>query len=68
MSGRANTVRFGLTGDGRLLDDLGTVAGSRVVQLYNGLAQISLQLAGPVVASVTCKGMKTAFLNLEKAR
>src|SRR5208282_2300552 len=40
----ANVVRFGLTGDGRLLDDLGTVDGSRVVQLSNGRAQISVRL------------------------
>ena len=63
-----NTVRFGLTGDGCLLDNLGTSTGSRVVQLYNGRAQISLQLAGEVVASVRSEGMKTVFLNLEKAR
>ncbi len=63
----ANTVRFGLTGDGRLLDDLGTDTGSRVVQLYNGRALISLQLAGQAVASVMSEGIKTAFLNLGKA-
>jgi beta-galactosidase len=63
-----NTVRFGLTGDGQLLDDLGTSTGSRVVQLYNGCAQISLLLTGHVVASVTSEGMKTVFLNLEKCK
>jgi beta-galactosidase len=65
----ANVVRFGLTGDGRLLDDLGTDTGSRVVQLYNGRAQISLQLAGQsAVASVSSDGIKTVFLNLEKVQ
>jgi beta-galactosidase len=65
----ANTVRFGLTGDGRLLDNFGTSTGSRVVQLYNGRAQISLQFAGQAaVASVTSDGLKTVFLNLEKAQ
>ncbi len=63
----ANTVRFGLTGDGRLLDNLGTSTGSRVVQLYNGRAQISLRLSGPAVASVTGAGLKTGFLNLTEA-
>ncbi len=29
-------VRFGITGDGRLLDNLGTSTGSREVELYNG--------------------------------
>jgi beta-galactosidase len=63
----ANVVRFGITGDGRLLDNLGTSTGSRVVQLYNGRAQISLQLNGPkAVASVASEGIKTMFLNVEK--
>jgi len=48
-----NTVRFGLAGDGRLLDNLGTSIGSRVVQMYNGRAQISLRLAsGKAVVGV----------------
>jgi beta-galactosidase len=58
-----NVVRFGLTGDGHLLDDLGTVAGSRVVQLYNGLADISLQLTGgKAVVSVASDGLEAQFL------
>ena len=32
----ANVVRFGLTGDGRLLDDLGTDTGSRVCSFATG--------------------------------
>ena len=58
----ANIVRFGLAGDGRLLDNLGTSTGSRVVQLYNGRAQISAQLTGSKVnISVSSDGMKTVF-------
>ena len=65
----ANIVRFGLTGDGKLLDNLGTSTGSRVVQLYNGRAQISLQLAGDAaVASVASDKIKTVFLNVEKSK
>ena len=65
----ANVVRFGLTGDGRLIDNLGTVSGSRVVQLCNGRAQISLQLTGQAaVASVSSDGLKTLFLNVEKSK
>ena len=65
----ANTVNFGITGDGRLLDNLGTSTGSRVVQLYNGRAQISLQLNGQTaVASVSSEGLKTVFLNVENAK
>ena len=60
-----NLVRFGLAGDGRLLDDLGTSIGSRVVQLYNGLARISLRLAsGKTVVSVASAGLETQFLNV----
>jgi beta-galactosidase len=63
-----NTVRFGLTGDGRLLDDLGTVAGSRVVQLYNGLADISLRLTGgEAVVNVASDGLDTQFLAVTNA-
>ena len=62
----ANVVRFGLAGDGKLLDNLGTSTGSRVVQLYNGRAQISLQLGGRAVASVASDGMKAEFLNLSQ--
>lgn len=61
----ANTVRFGLTGDGQLLDDLGTDTGSRVVQLYNGRAQINLRLDGErAVASVQSEGLTTRFLEV----
>ena len=65
----ANTVRFGLTGDGRLLENLGTSTGSRVVQLYNGRAQINLQLTGPAaMASVSSDGIKTVFLPVESEK
>lgn len=64
----ANMVRFGLTGDGKLLDDLGTDTGSRVVQFYNGRAQISVQFDGErAVASVQSKGLPTQFLELTNA-
>jgi beta-galactosidase len=65
----ANLVRFGLIGDGQLLDNLGTSTGSRVVQLYNGRAQISAKLHGPsALASVTSEGIETQYLNLKKAK
>lgn len=59
-----NEVRFGLVGDGQLIDDLGTSTGSRVVQLYNGRAQISLHLKGRAVASVSSEGLPTEFVSL----
>ncbi len=64
----ANLIRFGVTGDGKLQDNLGTSTGSRAVQLYNGRAQISLQLTGDAAASVTSEGIKTAFLNLTTSK
>ena len=36
-------VRFSLAGGGVLIDNQGTSTGSRVVQLYNGRAQISIR-------------------------
>jgi beta-galactosidase len=62
----ANVIRFGLAGDGRLLDDLGTGTGSRVVQLCNGHAQIGLQLTGrTAMTSVSSAGLNTVFLKVE---
>src|SRR6266853_2378203 len=46
-----NVVRFGLTGDGRLLDNLGTSTAARKVELYNGRALISLWKNDEVVVS-----------------
>jgi beta-galactosidase len=64
----ANLIRFGLTGDGRLLDNLGTARGSRAVQLANGRAQISLQLtARKAVISVAGEEFTTQFLNVTNA-
>jgi beta-galactosidase len=58
-------VRFGVTGDGRLMDNLGTPSSARKVQLYNGRALISVEQKGPAVVSVAADGLPTAFLNLK---
>jgi beta-galactosidase len=61
----ANLVRFAATGDGQLLDHLGTVNGSRAVQLCNGRARISMRLTGPkAVVSLASTGLPTAFLTV----
>jgi beta-galactosidase len=58
----ARFVRFGLAGDGRLIDNLGTVHGSRLVQLTNGRAGIYIDPQGGVsVASVSVEGLPTVF-------
>jgi beta-galactosidase len=63
------TVRFALAGDGRLLDNLGTAGGSRVVQLANGRARISAELrGGSSVVSVASQGVETGFANLAGGR
>ena len=60
-----NLVCFGIVGDGRLIDNLGTSTGSRQVQLYNGRAEISIQLnGGRSIISVASEGMQTQFLRL----
>jgi len=59
-----NVVRFDVTGDGRLLDNLGTSTAARKVELYNGRALISLQKKGEVVVSVSSEGLPTTFLTL----
>jgi len=57
-----NRVEFGLTGDARLVDDLGTVNGSRKVELCNGIAKIKvIHDTSGWVASVKSSGMKTVF-------
>jgi beta-galactosidase len=64
-----NVVRFGLTGDGRLIDNQGTVRGSRQVELANGRAQIAVALAGGTsTVSVSSKGLPTAFVTLGARR
>jgi beta-galactosidase len=60
-----NWVNFSLTGDGTLLDDLGTPKGSRKLQVFNGRAVISIRTNdGKSVASIQSPGISTVFLNL----
>jgi len=61
----ANFIRFGLTGDGKLVDNLGTNSGSRYVQMYNGRVIIRVNTNnGHSVASAKVEGVPTVFLNL----
>jgi beta-galactosidase len=65
-----NPVRFDLAGDAeaRLLDNLGTASGSRLVQLANGRARISLaRTRNAAVVSVGSEGLPSAFLTLRPA-
>jgi beta-galactosidase len=61
----ANWIRFGLAGDGELIDDQGTSNGSRYVQLYNGRAIIRVRTKnGKSVVSAHVETVPTAFINL----
>jgi beta-galactosidase len=58
-------VRFALAGDGVLIENLGTVTGSRQMELANGRATIKLRLTGPrVVASVSAAGVAAGFCTI----
>jgi beta-galactosidase len=61
-----NVVRFSLAGSGRLIDNLGTSTGSRLVQLYNGRARISLKRnGGASTAGVASEGIPPAFATVQ---
>jgi beta-galactosidase len=59
-------VRFSLAGSGRLIDNLGTPDGSRVVELANGRARITVQRSGsePSAVAIEAKGVTGTVLNL----
>ena len=57
-------VRFSIAGQGTLLDNLGTVRGSRLLQLSNGRAQISLKRKGNCVVGISSDGLPSSFCNI----
>ena len=54
MADHANWVRFGLAGDGKLMDNLGTSTGSRYVQMCNGIAIIKIKTNGGNTLETKC--------------
>jgi beta-galactosidase len=61
----ADFIRFGLAGEGKLIDDLGTSSGSRYVQLYNGRAIIRVKMNnGKSIISAQVDGVPTEFIKL----
>jgi beta-galactosidase len=61
-----NEVRFSVAGCGCMIDNMGTSTGSRVVQLYNGRARISLRRNGGATdAGVTSEGIAPAFVTVK---
>jgi len=64
-----NLIRFEIAGEGSLHDNLGTVSGSRVVELRNGRAQATVLLRGDsCVVSASTEGLPTAFLMLSSTQ
>jgi beta-galactosidase len=58
-------IRFGIAGDGELIQNLGTAGGSRKVELANGRASIRVRLPkGEAVVSAAVEGLPTAFVTL----
>ncbi|GGA08854.1 hypothetical protein GCM10008018_63090 [Paenibacillus marchantiophytorum] len=61
----ANLVHFGLAGSGKLLDNLGTVRGSRTLELANGRARIYVDLKGGTsIVSVHGEGLEPSFVKM----
>jgi len=60
-----NRIRFTIAGQGTLIDNLGTTRASRVVELYNGRAEITLlRNDGPSVVAVAADKLPTTFCTI----
>jgi beta-galactosidase len=60
-----NRLRFSVAGMGSLIDNRGTSKASRVVEMYNGRAEISLtRKEGGSVVAVSTARIKPAFCNI----
>jgi beta-galactosidase len=60
-----HVVRFSVAGNGQMIDNLGTSTGSRVVQLCNGSAEITIKRkAGESTVAIAAEGLPTGRLTL----
>ena len=58
-------LQFGVAGSGRLRENMGTMGGSRQIEVANGRAHIRLvRQGGPSVISVSAKDLPTTFLTV----
>jgi beta-galactosidase len=57
-------VRFSVAGKGKLIDNLGTVGGSRAVQLANGRARITAEVSGAATVGIAADGVAAAFVGV----
>jgi beta-galactosidase len=58
------SVRFSIAGQGALIDNLGTVRGSHLLQLSNGRAEISIKRKGNCIVAIASDGLPPAFCNI----
>jgi beta-galactosidase len=60
-------VRFSLAGSGKLIDNLGTPSGSRVVELANGRGRITIEHTGTALSSlaIEARGLASALLTIQ---
>jgi len=61
----SNWIRFSVAGDGRLIDNLGTSSGARLVQAYNGRALIRVNIGGNAVVGAHAEGMRAVLVEIE---
>ena len=60
-----NWIRFGISGDGTLIDNLGTSDGARRMQMYNGRARIRVKMnQGASAISASSEGIPTVICRL----
>ena len=60
----AHRIRFSLTGAGEMIENLGTSRASRVLQLYNGRAEISVVCRGSCTLSAKIDGLPAAEVSI----
>ncbi len=59
-----NRLRFTIAGPGTLIDNRGTTTTSRVVEMSNGRAEITLIRKGESIVGVETAGIKPAFCTI----
>ena len=60
----AHVIRFSLDGAGEMIDNLGTSRASRVLQLYNGRAEISVLCKGSCTLKAKVDGLPAAEVSI----
>lgn len=61
-------IHFSVAGNARMVDNQGTPWGSRVVELANGRASITVIAKSAAQVAVSAEGLPTAFISIEPTR